>query len=88
MTSAGLSYDSAAEQYDDALDALDDLEVVAPCDGIVWNVTVEVGDSVTASGGESSGSNSESTAGGDDDHLLQRRLRCTGHDRTRRADGG
>ncbi len=64
VTSAGLSYDSAAEQYDDALDALDDLEVVAPCDGIVWNVTVEVGDSVTASGGESSGSNSESTAGG------------------------
>lgn len=64
VTSAELSYDSAAEQYDDALDALDDLEVVAPCDGIVWSLGVEVGDSVSTSGGESSGSSSGSAAGG------------------------
>jgi len=64
VTSAELSYDSATEQYDDALDALDDLEVVAPCDGIVWSVAVEVGDSVSTSGGDSSGSSAGSTAGG------------------------
>lgn len=66
VSSASDSYDAAAANYTDAIAELDDLEVTAPCDGIVWSVNAEEGDAVGTSGSSSSSSTSAngSAAGG------------------------
>jgi len=56
VTTAQAALDSATEDYNDALDDLDDLEVTAPCAGVVWSVTAEKGDSVSAEGGDAGAS--------------------------------
>ncbi len=60
VSSAEANYASAKEEYDDAVAGLGDLEVTAPCDGIVWAVNVEEGDAVNVVGDSAS----TSTGGG------------------------
>ena len=56
LSSAYASYDAAKLAYEDALEAEKDLVVKAPWAGRVWEVNVDVGDSVSGSGNSSSGS--------------------------------
>lgn len=70
VSSAEAAYDSAAAAYSDAVAELNDLEVVAPCAGVVWSVNAAAGDAVSSgSAGSSAGSatsagTSAATSGG------------------------
>lgn len=54
VAAAAAQVGTAQTAYDDALAAEDDLTVVAPCSGQVYALTIDVGDSVQASGSSSS----------------------------------
>lgn len=62
VDAAELELESAQDDYADAVDALDELEVTAPCDGIVWSVDISKGDTVATSGGSSSSSSASSAS--------------------------
>lgn len=66
VSAASDAYSTAAAAYTDAKAMLSELEVTAPCDGVVWSITADEGDSVgtgsTASSGSSSGSTGSSTS--------------------------
>jgi len=55
LASAQSQQASAATAYENARDAEDELSVTSPCSGIVWDVAVDVGDTVSASSSEGSG---------------------------------
>ena len=63
LTSAKATLASAQTEYNEALAAFDELEVVAPCDGIVWSLNVASGDAVSPrTGGSTSTAASSSGA--------------------------
>jgi multidrug efflux pump subunit AcrA (membrane-fusion protein) len=64
VSAAQADYYSAKEEHDDAASALNDLRVISPCEGVVWSVAGEVGDSVGASTGSASSASSDTRATG------------------------
>jgi multidrug efflux pump subunit AcrA (membrane-fusion protein) len=63
LASAQAQKTTASLAYDEALAAEGDLEVEAPCSGIVYSLGVSAGDSVTTSGGSSGSDTSSATSG-------------------------
>ena len=67
LASARSQRSSASADYEEAKAVEDDLTVTSPCSGIVWDVAVEAGDSVsTSSGSSGDGSSGASGAAGAD----------------------
>jgi HlyD family secretion protein len=66
VTAAQADYSSATEDHDAAVSGLDDLEVIAPCDGVVWAVGAEVGETVSAATEPASSDGSGSRTTGTD----------------------
>jgi multidrug efflux pump subunit AcrA (membrane-fusion protein) len=65
VSAAQAQVTTADKTYDEALAAEDDLTVVAPCSGQVYSLGIEVGDSVSTSGGSTGTSGtSANTMGG------------------------
>lgn len=62
VSAARAQVTAANDSYDEALVAEDDLTVTAPCSGQVYSLDIEVGDSVSTSGGSSTGTTGTSAA--------------------------